>query len=82
MHLRFSARNQAPDDENPWEEDYEENDYEEEDPYGCFMDDDTIEMKAGSAMDFTGLIPSLPESEDELAAYAELYRYPGDILQD
>ena len=52
------------------------------DPYGCCMDDDTVEMKAGSATDCTGLIPALPESDEELEAYAQMYRYSGDILED
>lgn len=30
---------------------------------------------AASSMDCTGLIPSLPESQDELDSYEELYHY-------
>lgn len=50
------------------------------DPYGC----DTpgaLDIRASSAMDCTGLIPALPESEAELESYAELYHYPGDIFK-
>ncbi len=65
--------------EDPDADSYDDTD---DDPYGCFMDDDTIERKAGSAMDCTGLIPALPESDEELEAYAQMYRYPGDILED
>ncbi len=82
MRQSFSARNYSTGEDDPWEDIYEEDDYDEDDPYRCFMDDDTIESKASSAMDCTGLIPSLPESEEELASYAEVYRYSGDILQD
>lgn len=30
---------------------------------------------AASATDFTGLIPSLPESEEELESYEDLYHF-------
>ncbi len=68
----FSSGNHPADDEI----------WDDSDPYSCFMDDDTIEMKAGSSTDCTGLIPALPKSEDELEAYAQMYHYPGDILED
>lgn len=34
-----------------------------------------VDIQACSAMDCTGLIPALPETEDELEAYEELYPY-------
>ena len=82
MSHRFSAGNFTPDEEESWEDSYSEDTFDDDDPYGCFMDDDTIERKISSAMDCTGLIPSLPHSEEELEAYAELYRYSGDVFQD
>lgn len=48
------------------------------DPYGCDTPS-TLNIQASSATDFTGLIPALPESEEELENYAQLYPYPGDI---
>ncbi len=54
----------------------------DEDPYGCFQNEDAIGPKIGSATDFTGLIPSLPRSDSELEAYAEMYDYPGDVFKD
>ncbi len=33
---------------------------------------------AASAMDCTGLIPSLPETEEELESYNEVYRFCPD----
>ncbi len=80
MRQIFSARDSFTDEEI-WDDPYEDT-YIENDPYSCFMDDDRIEMKAGSATDCTGLIPALPESEAELEAYAQMYHYPGDILED
>ena len=52
-----------------------------QDPYGT---DDTAypDIKACSATDCTGLIPSLPQSEAELESYAEIYHYPADIFHD
>lgn len=73
MKLRFSSGNHPADDDEIWED---------ADPYNCFMDDETIARKASSSMDCTGLIPALPDSEEELEAYAQMYRYPGDILED
>ncbi|MCD8121312.1 MAG: hypothetical protein LUE65_03605 [Clostridiales bacterium] len=55
------------------------------DPYHCESGHqnaaDDPGFRCGSATDFTGLIPSLPESEFALEAYADLYHYPGDILR-
>jgi len=51
------------------------------DPYGCDTPS-SLEIQANSATDFTGLIPALPETEAELENYAELYPYPGDILNE
>lgn len=34
-----------------------------------------IDIQACSAMDCTGLIPSLPQNEDERESYEELYPY-------
>lgn len=34
-----------------------------------------INVQACSTMDCTGLIPALPETEEELEAYEELYPY-------
>ena len=42
------------------------------DPYGC----------DSPAMDCTGLIPSLPQSDSELESYAEVYHYPADIFKN
>ena len=72
MKLHFPSAN-YPDDDEPWDD---------PDPYNCFTDDDAIAEKVSSSMDCTGLIPALPDSEDELEAYAQMYRYPGDILED
>ncbi len=80
MLQSFSARDSFGDEEM-WDDPFEET-YIENDPYGCFLDDDRIEMKAGSATDFTGLIPALPESDAELESYAQMYDYPGDIMKD
>ena len=38
-------------------------------------DDSDIDIQACSAMDCTGLIPSLPQSEAEKEYYEELYPY-------
>lgn len=38
-------------------------------------DDFDINVQACSATDCTGLIPALPETEEELNAYEELYPY-------
>ncbi len=34
-----------------------------------------VDIQACSTMDCTGLIPALPENEDELEAYEDLYPY-------
>lgn len=39
------------------------------------IDDYDYLSNAASAMDCTGLIPSLPVSQDELDSYEELYHY-------
>ena len=91
MFQSFSSRNQIPEDDDDWDDIYTgpyDDPYDAprddpySDPYGCFMDDDAVEMKCGSAMDCTGLIPSLPRSRDELDSYSEMYRYPGNIPED
>ena len=51
------------------------------DPYGC-DEPDSLNIKACSATDCTGLIPSLPTSDAELESYAEVYHYPADIFKD
>lgn len=51
------------------------------DPYGC-DDPDTLDIKACSATDCTGLIPALPQSDAELESYAQVYHYPADMFQD
>lgn len=38
-------------------------------------DDFDIDIQACSTMDCTGLIPSLPQSEEEREAYEDLYPY-------
>lgn len=45
-------------------------------------EDDMRNMKACSAMECTGLIPSLPQSDSELESYAEIYHYPADGARD
>ena len=42
-----------------------EPDRTQNDPYGC-DDPDLLDVKACSAMDCTGLIPALPQSDSEL----------------
>lgn len=37
--------------------------------------DDSEQIQACSAMDCTGLIPALPENEEQLEAYEELYPF-------
>lgn len=51
------------------------------DPYGCDTPS-ALNIQASSATDFTGLIPALPETEAQLESYAELYHFPGDILNE
>ncbi|MDO4267863.1 MAG: hypothetical protein Q4C73_05265 [Eubacteriales bacterium] len=51
------------------------------DPY-CCGEPDELDLKACSATDCTGLIPSLPQSDAELESYAQIYHYPADIFQD
>lgn len=51
------------------------------DPYGCDISH-ALDIKASSARDCTGLIPSLPQSDAELESYEELYPYPGSISND
>lgn len=50
------------------------------DPYGCDTPD-KLDIKA-SATDCTGLIPSLPADDAELASYAQIYHYASDILEE
>ena len=51
------------------------------DPYGC-DEPDALNIKACSATDCTGLIPSLPTSDAELESYAEVYHYPAALFKD
>ena len=87
MRQSFSPDHKFSSNGDPWDDSYDDSydDFYDDpagDPYGCFTDDDTIERKACSATDCTGLIPALPDSEEELEAYADLYHYPGSILED
>ncbi len=54
---------------------------EPNDPYG-HDDPNGLNVRACSAMECTGLIPSLPVSDSELESYAEVYHYPADIFKD
>ena len=44
------------------------------DPYGC-DEPDSLNIKACSATDCTGLIPAPPQSDAEEEAYEELYPF-------
>lgn len=44
------------------------------DPYGCDTPG-TLDIRASSAMECTGLIPAQPESLSEIEAYNELYPF-------
>lgn len=50
------------------------------DPYGT-DNPHALDIRASSSQDCTGLIPALPESDEALESYAELYHYPADIFQ-
>lgn len=54
---------------------------EPDDPYG-HDDPDSLQVRACSATDCTGLIPALPVSDSQLESYAEVYHYPADIFKD
>ncbi len=45
-------------------------------------EDETLNMRACSARECTGLIPSLPQSDSQLESYAEVYHYPADVFRD
>ena len=48
-------------------------------------DDFDIDIQSCSAMDCTGLIPALPQSDAELEAYNQMYRFirePPDGVSD
>lgn len=47
-----------------------------------YEEDEMLNMKACSAMECTGLIPSLPLSDSELESYAEIYHYPADVFRN
>ena len=49
------------------------------DPYGT-DDSDTLNVRAASVTDCTGLIPSGTDSDKVLESYAEIYHYPADIF--
>lgn len=55
-------------------------DGKENDPYGC-DEPDTLDIKACSATDCTGLIPALPADDAELESYEALYHYSGSIFE-
>lgn len=44
--------------------------------------DDTGLIQACSAMDCTGLIPALPENEDQLESYEDLYPFMAKAKKD
>ena len=48
-----------------------------QDPYGT-DDPDTLDVRAASVTDCTGLIPALPETDAELEHYQDLYHYLPD----
>lgn len=50
-----------------------------QDPYGT-DDPDTLDVRAASVTDCTGLIPSGTDSKAVLESYAEVYHYPADIF--
>lgn len=50
-----------------------------QDPYGT-DDPDTLDVRAASVTDCTGLIPSGTDSDEVLESYAEVYHYPADIF--
>lgn len=52
---------------------------DQNDPFG--HDPEGLDIRAVSACDCTGLIPSLPVSDSELESYAQIYHYPGDIFK-
>ena len=50
------------------------------DPYGT-DDPDTLDVRAASVTDCTGLIPSGTDSDEVFRnSYAEIYHYPADIF--
>lgn len=57
---------------NPSEQNHKEQSHKD------YQIDDTFEKNVCSATEMTGLIPALPEDEDELRNYEELYRYLPD----
>ena len=44
-------------------------------------DEYDVDIQSCSAMDCTGLIPALPESEDELDAYNDVYQYQTPLVK-
>ena len=50
-----------------------------QDPDGT-DDPDTLDVRAASVTDCTGLIPSGTDSDEVLESYAEVYHYPADIF--
>lgn len=46
------------------------------------IDDYDYLSNAASAMDCTGLIPSLPQSNEELEAYNDLYQYQPPVIKE
>ena len=49
-----------------------------QDPYGT-DDPDTLDVRAASVTDCTGLIPSGTDSDEVLDSYAEIYHDPADV---
>jgi len=44
-----------------------------------YKEDEDIDINACSAMDCTGLIPSLPQSEAELESYQDICKYEANL---
>ena len=54
---------------------------DKQDPYGT-DDPNTLDVRAASVTDCTGLIPAGTDSTEALESYAEVYHYPADIFHD
>ena len=59
--------------------DYEEDKKSLDDPYNTNLNND---FQASSAMDCTGLIPAMPETDSELDAYKDLYPFLATAVKD
>lgn len=51
-------------------------------PFSYHEHDDCGQIQACSAMDCTGLIPALPENEDQLESYEDLYPFMAKAEKD